>query len=99
MFSLTKPQSLEKQIAAIDLQLLETPAFEYMLRASLKEEKKQLLRQLEQDKGKIKVSSVTPVTYNPADVYKGYPDGYKNRKAYKIDKEHMLWLQIREKQQ
>ena len=68
-----------------------------MLRASLKEEKKQLLRQLEHDKGKRKVSSVTPVTYNPADLYKGYPDGHENRQAYRIDKEHMLWLQVREK--
>ena len=58
-----------------------------------------MLRQLEQDKGKRKVSSVTPVTYNPVDLYKGYPDGHENRQAYRIDKEHMLRLQVREKQQ
>ena len=31
MFSVNTPQNIEKQIAAIDLQLSETPAFEYML--------------------------------------------------------------------
>ena len=92
MFSLNKPRNIEKQIAAIDLQLSETPPFEYMLRASLKEEKKQLLRQLELDKGKRKVSFVTPVTYNPADLYKGYPYGHENMQAYRIHTEHMLRL-------
>ena len=79
MFSLSKPQNIEKRIAAIDLQLSETPAFEYLLRASLKEEKKQLLKQIEQDKGKAKVSVVTPAIYNPVELYKGYPDGHDSR--------------------
>ena len=47
MFSVNMPQNIEKQIAAIDLQLSETPAFEYMLRTSLKDEKKKLLKMLE----------------------------------------------------
>ena len=59
MFSLNKPQNIEKQIADIDLQLSETTAFEYKLRASLKDEKKKLLKMLEQDKGKGKVSYAT----------------------------------------
>ena len=70
MFSANKPQNIEKQIAAIDMQLSETPTFEYMLRASLKEEKKQLLKKLEQDKGKGIVSHVTPALYNPIELYK-----------------------------
>ena len=60
MFSLNKPQNIEKQIADIDLQLSETPAFENKLRASLKDEKKKFLKMLEQDKGKGKVSYATP---------------------------------------
>ena len=81
------------------MQLSETPAFEYLLRASLKDEKKQLLKQLEQNKGKGKVSIVTPAIYNPVDLYKGYPDGHENRQSYRMDKEQMLRLQVREKQQ
>ena len=70
-----------------------------MLRASLKEENKQLLKQLEQDKGKGKVSHVTPPMYNSVELYKGYPDGHESRQSYRIDKEKMLRLQVREKQQ
>ena len=81
------------------MQLSETPAFEYLLRASLKEEKKQLFEQLEQDKGKGKVSHVTPAMYNPVELYKGYPDGHESRQSYKVEKEHMLRFQVREKQQ
>ena len=65
-----------------------------MLRASLKEEKKQLLKQLEQYKGKGKVSCVTPI-----ELYKGYPDGHESKQSHRIDKEKMLRLQVREKQQ
>ena len=90
MISLNKPQNLEKQIAAIDLQLYETPLFEYMLRASLKEENKQLLKKLEQDKGKGKISSVTLTIYNLVDLYKGYPDGRECKQNYRMDKEQML---------
>ena len=42
---------------------------------------------------------MTSITYNPTDLYKGYPDGHENRQFYRIDKEHMLRLQVREKQQ
>ena len=70
-----------------------------MLRASLKEEKKQLLKELEQDKGKGKVSHVTASLYNHAELYKSYPDGHESRKSYKVDKEHMLRFQVREKKQ
>ena len=95
MFSMNKPQNIEKQIAAIDMQLSETPAFEYMLRASLKEENKKLLKLLEQDKGKGKVSFVTPSLYNPIELYKIYLDGHESRQCYRVDKEQMLRLQIR----
>ena len=70
-----------------------------MLTASLKEEKKHLLKQLEQDKGKGKVSRVTPALYNPIEIYKSYPDGHESRQCYRVDKEQMLRLQVREKQQ
>ena len=78
MFSMNTPQNIEKQIAAIYLQLSETPAFEYMLRASLKDEKKKLLKMLEQDKGKGKVN---PAQYNPAELYRSYLDGHENRQC------------------
>ena len=45
----------------------------------LKEEKKQLLKKLEQDKGKGIVSHVTPALYNPIELYKSYPDGHESR--------------------
>ena len=63
-----------------------------MLRASLKEEKKQLLKKLEQDKGKGIVSHVTPALYNPIELYKSYPDGHESRQCYRVDKEQMLRL-------
>ena len=65
----------------------------------MKEEKKRLLKQLEHDKGKGKVTTVTPAIYNPVDLYKGYPDSHENWKSYRIDKEQMLRLQVRDKQQ
>ena len=58
-----------------------------------------MLKQLEQDKGKGKVSHVTPAMYNPVELYKGYPDGHESRQSYRIYKEKMLRLQVREKQQ
>ena len=79
MFSLNKPQNIGKRIAAIDMQLSETPSFEYLLRASLKEEKKELLKELEKDKGEGKVKYVTPTTYNLVELYKGYPNGHESR--------------------
>ena len=81
------------------MQLFETPTFEYMLRASLKEEKKQLLKKLEQGKGKGIVIYVTPALYNPIELYKSYPNGHESRQCYRVDKEQMLRLQVREKQQ
>ena len=81
------------------MQLSENLAFEYMLRASLKGEKKQLLKKLEQDKGKGIVSYVTPALYNPIELYKSYQDGHESRQCYRVDKEQMLRLQVREKQQ
>ena len=68
-----------------------------MLHASLKEEKKQLLKQIEHDKGKSKVSTITPAIYNHVELYKGYPDGHESRQSYRMDKEQMLRLQFREK--
>ena len=90
MFSVNTPQNIEKQIAAIDLQLSETLAFEYMLRASLKDDKKKLLKMLEQDKGKGKVSFVTPAQYNLDELYRSYPDGHERRQCCRRDKEQML---------
>ena len=54
---------------------------------------------LEQDKGKSKVSFVTPAQYNPAKLYRSYPGGHESRQGYRRDKEQMLSLQIKEKQQ
>ena len=79
MFSISKTQEIEKWLAAIDLQLSVTQPFQYQLRAALKDEKKQLLRQLEQDKGKQKIISSSPVLYNPIELYKGYTDGHEDR--------------------
>ena len=45
-----------------------------------------------------KIIPASPVLYNPADLYKGYPDGHEDRQSYITDKEQMLRLQIREKQ-
>ena len=65
----------------------------------MKDEKKKLLKMLEQDKGKGKVSYATPAQYSPAELYKSYPDGHESRQCYRRDKEQMLCLQIKEKQQ
>ena len=58
-----------------------------------------MLKKLEQDKGKGIVSHVTPALYNPIELYKSYPDGHESRQCYRVDKEQMLRLQVREKQQ
>ena len=47
MFSFSQKASIEKQLADIDLQLSSVPAFQYILRRDLKEEKKKLLNLLE----------------------------------------------------
>ena len=90
MFSLSKPQNIEKQIAAIDLQLSEMPPYQYQLRASLKEDKKNLLKQLEQEKGKGKARTVSLAVYNPVELYQRYPEGHDDKQRFRIDKEAML---------
>ena len=72
------------------------------MRRDLKDEKKKLLSLLERTskgKGKIDPPSNVPVLYNPADIYKNYPDEHESRQSYRRDKEKMLGLQIKEKQQ
>ena len=58
-----------------------------------------MLKQIEQDTGKRKVSAITPAIYNPVELYKGYPDGHEDRQSFRVSKEQMLHTQIREKQQ
>ena len=101
MLSFSKKTSIEKQLADIDMQLSSVPAFEYILRRDLKEEKKKLSSLLEKStKGKEKAYSPsdTVTLYNPADIYRNYPDEHDSRQSYRRDKEKMLRLQIREKQ-
>ena len=72
------------------------------MRRDLKEEKKKLLSLLERTnkgKGKADLPSDIPVHYNPADLYRNYPDEHESRQSYRRDKEKMLRLQIKEKQQ
>ena len=102
MFSFSQKASIEKQLADIDLQLSSIPAFQYILRRDLKEEKNKLLSLLERtskEKGKTDSPSNIPVHYNPADLYRNYPDEHESRQSYRRDKEKMIRLQIKEKQQ
>ena len=102
MFSFSQKASIEKQLADIDLQLSSVLAFQYILRRDLKEEKKKLLSLLERTskgKGKADPPSDVPVHYNPADIYRNYPDEHESRQSYRRDKENMLRIQIKEKQQ
>ena len=95
MLSFSQKASIEKQLADIDLQLSSFPAFQYILRRDLKEEKKKLLSLLEQtSKGKWKADppSKVPILYNPVDIYKNYPDQHGSRQSYRRDKEKMLRL-------
>ena len=95
MFSFSQKASIEKQLADIDLQLSSVPAFQYILRRDLKEEKKKLLSLLEQtskEKGKIDPASDVPLLYNPTDIYKNYPDEHESRESYRRDKKKMLRL-------
>ena len=77
MLSFNKNTSIEKKLADVDLQLSFVPAFKYILRRDLKEEKNKLLSLLEKStKGKEKVDSPldTFTLYNPADIYRNYSD-------------------------
>ena len=79
MPSLQQQQGIENNIPIIDLKLSETQPYQYQLQATLKEEKKQLLKQLEQGKGKRKIDDVSPVLYNPVELYRSYPEGHDDR--------------------
>ena len=52
MFTFSRTQELEKKLATIDLELSMTQPYQYPLRAALCEEKDELLKQLDKDKGK-----------------------------------------------
>ena len=72
-FSFSQKASIEKKLVDIDLWLSYVPAFQYILRRDLKEEKKKLLSLCERTskgKGKIDSPSDVPVLYNPTDIYK-----------------------------
>lgn len=99
-FQMNKTQEIEKRLAAIDLAAIDlelSVTKPYQLRGALREEKKQLLKQLESDKGKQKVTTSPPVLYNPVDIYRGY--GHEDRQSFRVSKEQMLRAQIKEKQQ
>ena len=99
MFSLSRTQQLEKKLAEIDLQLLVTQPYQYRLREALKEDKRRLLRELEQDQGNKKiVSSPSSISYNPIELYIGYPEAHEDRKSFRTNKEQAIRLQIKEKQ-
>ena len=54
---------------------------------------------MEHDKGKQKlIASPSPISYNPIELYKGYPEGHEDRQSFRTDKEQALRLQIKEKQ-
>ena len=92
MLSFSKKTSIEKQLADIDLQLSFVPAFEYILRRDLKDEKKKLLSLLEKStKGKEKEDSPSDALtlYNPANIYRNYLDENDSRQSYRRDKEKM----------
>ena len=102
MLSFNKNTSIEKKLADVDLQLSFVPAFKYILRRDLKEEKMKLLSLLEKStKGKEKADSPSNALtlYNPIDICKNYPNEHDSRQSYRRDKENMPRLQIREKQQ
>ena len=100
MFSLNRAQAIGKRLVALDLQLIATQPYQYQLRAALREEKSRLLEELEQTKGKEKVSfSPPPAFYKPADIYKDYPEGHEDRQSFRSDQERMLRQQIKEKKQ
>ena len=100
MFPFSQQAFIEKQLADIDLQLSFVPAFQYILRRDLKEEKKKLLSLLERTnkgKGKVDPPLDIPIHYNPADIYRNYHDEHESRQGYRRDKEKMLRLHIKEK--
>ena len=91
MFSFSQKSSIEKQLDDIDLQLSSVPAFQYILRRDLKEEKNKLLSLLEwtsKGKGKIHSPSDVYVLYNPADHYQNHPNEHDSRQSYRRDKEN-----------
>ena len=104
-FSSLKP-SPKARIPDIDAQLGNIPPFEYILRQSLREEKNKLLREV---KGKISALPpldphaqhiiYTPGYYTPAELYKTHPESHKDRQQFKKDKEALLHMQLKEKQQ
>ena len=95
MLSFNKKMSIEKHLENVYLQLSSVPAFEYILRRDLKEEKRRLLSLLEKStKGKEKVYPPFEALtlYNSADIYRNYPDEHESRQSYRRDKEKMLRL-------
>ena len=94
------------RIVEIDKELSETPVHQYIKRQDLKDEKRKLLIRI---KSKEKVSAAreksvspqinqNPTFYQPADLYKGYPDHHEDRQKFRKDKANLLKLQIKDKQ-
>ena len=106
MFSFNPPKvSSEFRIVEIDKEFFESPVYQYMKRKDLKDE---TIKLLTRRKAKEKVSeekeksvspeiSKSPALYQPADLYKGYPDHHEDRQKFRKDKENLLRLQIKDK--
>ena len=57
------------------------------------------MKQLEACKGKHKIEYESSISYSPADLYKNYPEGHKERQSFRRSWEAKLRLEIREKQE
>ena len=101
----SKP-SPKARIVEIDAQLGNIPPFECILRQSPREEKNKLLCEV-----KGKSSTLPPLYphaqhiiytlgyYTPAELYKTHPESHKDRQQFRRDKEALLHMQLKEKQQ
>ena len=98
MFSLYRQQEIEKEVAAIDLQISEVEPYQFQRKGNLRERKGQLLQQLAQCKGKEKQIYEASVSYSPTELYQSYPEGHKDRQSFRRDREAKLRLQIKEEQ-
>ena len=93
-----------ERLAQIDEEMGKIEPYRYKLREALREKKSKIHKRL---KGKQPLNPLSPHTekvvtspgfYTPAELYTVHPDNHKDKHSFRRDKETLLILQIKEKQ-
>jgi len=96
-----------ERLEQIEGELSKLEPYKYQQRTALRNEKNALIQRLKGKSPLVDSPSPSPKLiaasmlgyYTPTELFREHPDSHRDRQSFRRDKESLLWLQIREKQQ